>query len=160
MAMPVLTFLTCLPAAVAELLVPELTALQVRRETARLRATAERLLRLTLGFSMLAGAFFYVTADALGALIYRSAESAKYIRLFAPMVPLIYTDIVTDGCLKGLGEMMRSMAYNIAEAALGLVLVRALLPRWALGGYIATMYIGELFNFALSLGRLKKVLKL
>ena len=157
MAMPVLTFLTCLPAAVAELLVPELTALQVRGETARLRATAERLLRLTLGFSMAAGAFFYVTAGALGALIYRSAESAKYIRLFAPMVPLIYTDIVTDGCLKGLGQMMRSMAYNVAEAALGLVLVWLLLPGWGLAGYAFVLYVCEVFNFALSLHRLRVV---
>ena len=74
-------------------------------------------------------------------------------------MPFLYTDIVTDGCLKGLGQMMASMAFNIAEAALGLVLVWALLPRWALTGYLATLYLCELFNFTLSLLRLRKVVK-
>ena len=55
--------------------------------------------------------------------------------------------------------MMASMAFNIAEAALGLFLVWALLPRWALAGYIVTLYVCEIFNFALSLLRLQKVIK-
>ena len=80
------------------------------------------------------------------------------LRLLAPMVPFLYTDIVTDGCLKGLGQMMASMAFNIAEAALGLVLVWALLPRWALTGYLVTLYICEVFNFTLSLLRLRQII--
>ena len=116
------------------------------------------LLRRTFLLSLAAGAVFFVAADLLGGVLYHDAACARFLRLLAPMVPLIYTDIVTDGCLKGLGEMMRSMAYNIAEAALGLVLVWALLPRWALGGYIFTLYVCELFNFALSLRRLGRVL--
>ena len=51
------------------------------------------------------------------------------------------------------------MTFNIAEAVLGLVLTWTLLPRYALAGYIAALYICEIFNFSLSIGRLKKVLK-
>ena len=50
------------------------------------------------------------------------------------------------------------MAFNIAEAALGLVLVWALLPRWALTGYLVTLYICEVFNFTLSLLRLRQII--
>ena len=39
------------------------------------------------------------------------------------------------------------------------MLVWALLPRWALTGYLVTLYICEVFNFALSLLRLRKVIK-
>ena len=157
MAMPLLTFPTCLPAALAELLVPALTEAQVTGQTQLLRRTVEQLLRKTLLFSLAAAAFFFVSADMLGGLIYHNAQCAMFIRVFAPMVPFIYTDIVTDGCLKGLGEMMRSMTYNIAEAALGLVLVWALLPTWALAGYVFVLYVCEIFNFALSLRRLHTV---
>ena len=157
MALPLLTFPTCLPAALAELLIPALTEAQVAGETARLRRTVAQLLGRTLFFSLAAGALFFVSADMLGGLLFRSAEAARFIRVLAPMVPFIYTDIVTDGCLKGLGEMMRSMAYNIAEAALGLTLVWALLPKWALAGYIFVLYVCEIFNFTLSIERLHKV---
>ncbi len=73
------------------------------------------------------------------------------------MVPIIYMDIVTDGCLKGLGQMMWSMSYNIAEAALGVALVWTLLPRFALNGYIIALYACECFNFVMSITRLHRV---
>ena len=50
------------------------------------------------------------------------------------------------------------MTFNIAEAVLGLALTWTLLPKYALTGYILTLYICEIFNFSLSIGRLRKVL--
>lgn len=117
------------------------------------------MLAKTFLLSLLSAAVFFVFARPLGMLLYGSAEAGRFLRLLAPMVPFLYTDIITDGCLKGLGQMMASMAFNIAEAALGLFLVWALLPRWALAGYIVTLYVCEIFNFALSLLRLQKVIK-
>ena len=107
----------------------------------------------------IAGTVFFVAADLLGGVLYHDAACARFLRLLAPMVPLIYTDIVTDGCLKGLGQMMPSMAFNIAEAALGLLLVELLVPRWGLAGYMAVLYICEIFNFTLSIHRLWVVLR-
>lgn len=158
MAMPLLLFPTCLPAALAELLVPALTRAQAAGDTDLLRGYVTRLLRDTFLLSLGAGAVFFLAADMLGGLVYHSAAAGGFIRILAPMTPFIYTDIITDGCLKGLGEMMRSMTYNVAEAALGLALVWALLPRWALAGYVFVLYVCEIFNFSLSVLRLHRVL--
>ena len=117
----------------------------------------KKLLAETFLFSLGFAVFFYCTADALAWYIYKDPAAGVYIRLLSPMIPFFYTDIVTDGCLKGLGQMMRSMSFNIAEAALGLLLVWALLPRWALGGYIFVLYACEIFNFTLSVHRLWQV---
>lgn len=159
MAFPVLVFPTCLPAALAELLVPALTAAQVSGRTEYIRRSVRTLLTRTFLLSLGAAAFFFAGADMLGGLIYHAPSAARYIRILAPLVPFLYTDIVTDGCLKGLGQMMRSMTYNIAEAALGLALVWALLPRWALGGYVFVLYVCEVFNFSLSLRRLRQIVR-
>ena len=156
--MPVLLLPTCLPLSVAELLVPALTEMQVAGEHGRVRRSVREMLGKTFLLSLGAAAAFFVFARPLGMLLYGSAEAARFLRLLAPMVPFLYTDIVTDGCLKGLGQMMASMAFNIAEAALGLVLVWALLPRWALTGYLVTLYICEVFNFTLSLLRLRQII--
>ena len=82
-------------------------------------------------------------------VIYGSRDAGHYIRILAPLVPFMYTDMSVDGCLKGLGQQVWSMGINILDALLGLLLTWQLLPRYALAGYIGILYATELFNFAL-----------
>ena len=66
--------------------------------------------------------------------------------------------MAVDGCLKGLGQQLWSMGINILDALLGLLLVWQLLPRYALTGYLALVYLTESFNFVLSALRLRRAL--
>ncbi|MBQ3702293.1 MAG: oligosaccharide flippase family protein [Oscillospiraceae bacterium] len=157
MVLPVIFFPSCITAAAAELIVPELTAAQVRRDRGEIRRTTRALLCLSALFSLAVGLFLFVCADALGMLIYDSREAGRYIRILAPLVPVMYTDMSVDGCLKGLGQQVWSMGVNILDALLGLLLTWQLLPRYALSAYIGIIYATELFNFALSAGRLRSV---
>ncbi len=159
MVMPVLFFPSCLLLALAELLVPELTEAQVQDRLDHIRDLTSSLLKKCLLFSLGIAAVLWIFAHPLGNAIYRSPEAGHFIRVFVPLIPIMYLDMVIDGCLKGLGQMMFSMGINILEALLGVALVILLLPTFALDGYIAVLYIGELLNFALSLGRLRKVLQ-
>ena len=72
----------------------------------------------------------------------------------------MYTDMLCDGCLKGLGQQMWNMGINILDALLGVLLVWRVLPAYALTGYICIIYFNECLNFALSVLRLRKVIKL
>ena len=157
MVLPVIFFPSCILSAAAELIVPELTAAQVQREGRAIRCTAKELLRLSVLFSLAVGAFLFVCSDALGMLIYGSRDAGRYIRILAPLVPFMYTDMSIDGCLKGLGQQVWSMGINILDALLGLLLTWQLLPRYALAAYIGIIYATELLNFGLSAGRLWKV---
>ena len=114
-------------------------------------------LGLSALFSLAVGLFLFVCADALGMLIYDSRDAGRYIRILAPLVPFMYTDMSVDGCLKGLGQQVWSMGVNILDALLGLLLTWQLLPRYALNAYIGIIYLTELFNFALSVGQLRRV---
>ena len=159
MVLPVIFFPSCILSAAAELIVPELTAVQVQRDGKAIRRTAGELLRLSVLFSLGVGAFLYLCADPLGMLIYGSREAGQYIRILAPLVPFMYTDMSVDGCLKGLGQQVWSMGINILDALLGLLLTWQLLPRYALTAYLGIIYATELFNFALSVGRLVRVMR-
>ena len=156
MVLPVVSFPSCLLGAVAELTVPLLTADQVRGDAARIRSRVRRLLLYALAFSMACAAFLFLLAEPLGWVIYHTAEVGPYIRLFALIVPFLYCDIVIDGCLKGLGQMLWSMGFNVAEAAIGVVLILVLIPRYGLAGYIAVLFFSEVFNVTLSYWRLRK----
>ena len=157
MAMPLISFPSCLLMAVAELIVPELTEAQMRGDGALIRRTVSKLIKRSLLFSTLAAAALFSLAGALSSAVYGSDEAAVYIRLLAPLVPVMYTDMVVDGCLKGLGQQVWSMGINIFDAALGAALVWLLLPVGALDAYIGIIYADELINFALSAARLRRV---
>ncbi len=157
MVFPLITFPSCLLSAAAELSISELTAAQVQGNMPRVRSTVAALLKATLAFALAVGGFLFIFSEELGIAVYKSLEAGRYIRLFAFIVPIMYMDIVTDGCLKGLGQMMNSMAYNICEAALGVLFVITLVPRWGLEGYIFLLFFCECFNFTLSMRRLIRI---
>lgn len=159
MALPVIFFPACLISAAAELIVPSLTEAQVQQDSRGIRTQVGRLLRLGALYSVLVGAFLFVSAQPLGMLLYRSREAGRYIRLLAPLVPIMYTDLCLDGCLKGLGQQIWVMGINIVDALSSLLLVWWLLPRYALPAYLGIIYLTESLNFLLSVLRLRRILR-
>lgn len=159
MVMPIIFFPSCIMSALGELIVPELTEAQVQGSRDEIHSATRRLILLSIQFSTAVGLFMWLFSDMLGLAIYKSGEAGHYIRLLAPLVPVMYTDMTVDGCLKGLGQQVWSMGINIADSLVGLFLVWALLPRFALSGYIALIYITEVLNFVLSIIRLRRVLR-
>ena len=157
MALPVVLFPSCLMMAVAELIVPKLTERQMQGKTDSIRRVTEDVLYKSLLFCAVTASLLFFMGDRLGMALYDSQEAGRYIRLFALIVPVMYLDMATDGCLKGLGEMMFCMYVNIADVGLSALLVWALLPEWGLGAYVFVICFTEIFNFVLSLWRLRKV---
>ncbi|MCD7748426.1 MAG: oligosaccharide flippase family protein [Oscillospiraceae bacterium] len=157
MALTVVLFPSCLMLAVAELIVPKLTERQVQGRTESIRLVTEDILYKGLLFSAITAALLLALGDSLGLMLYDSEEAGRYIQLFALIVPVMYIDMATDGCLKGLGDMMFCMYVNIADAGLSALLVWLLLPRWGVVAYIFVICFTEIFNFILSIGRLKKM---
>ena len=157
MVFPIIFFPSCIITALAELIVPELTAAQVSGKKEQISKIVSALLRKSLGFSLFIGLMLFILSETLGKAIYKSEDAGFYIRIFSLLVPIMYMDIVTDGCLKGLGEHLWSMGFNITEAIFGVILVYTLLPRFALNGYIGILFFEEIFNFTLSIWRLSRV---
>lgn len=157
MVLPIILFPSCIMAAVAELIVPELTEAQVQKNEAGILKTAKRLFGMSLVFSGAVAAFMFIFADVLAIAVYSSESAGHYIRILAPLIPIMYTDMTIDGCLKGLGQQVWSMGINILDSLTGLLLVWLLLPQYALNGYIAIIYLTELMNFVLSLIRLRRL---
>ncbi len=159
MAMPVLSFPSCLLSSLAENVIPELTGAQVRGEREKIRREVRSLLTMSLLFAIAVAFALFVTSDFIGSALFSSSEAGKYIRLLAPLIPAMYVDMVVDGCLKGLGQQVWSMGINILDAGLGVLLVYTLLPIGALDAYIGIIYFNELLNLALSMARLRRAVK-
>lgn len=157
MAMPVITFPMVFFASVSELIVPELTEEQVRGNNGRIERSARALLSFTLVLSAAASAFTLLFSKKLGMVLFSSPEAGRYIALLSPLMPIMYLDNVTDGMLRGLGEHMYTMRLNLADSVISTAAMWLILPRFALDGYIAILYISEIVNFSLSIHRLSGV---
>ena len=102
-------------------------------------------------------ATFFFFADELGQVIYAQVDISYYLRLFAPLILLMYADIVIDGILKGLGQQFSCMVINVVDSGVSVLLILLLVPRYGVMGYVMVIMIGEGLNFALSLARLFRV---
>lgn len=157
MALPVINFPYALLGSFASLLIPEVAESRARGEKRHVRYIAYRTYQTGIAFALCIFGIFFSFAEPLGSILYSSAEAANYIKWLAPLVPIMYTDSVTDAVLKGMGEQFYAMKVNIADACISVILVYFLVPIYGVYGYIATIYIAEIINASLSIFKMIKV---
>jgi stage V sporulation protein B len=157
MVFPVIFFPTSLLYAFTGLVIPEMTWAKAREGQRQIGRICEKVLHLTLLFSIGCGGVLFVLADSLGMALYKDAQAGYYIRVLAPLVPVMYLDSATDALLKGLGEQVYTMKVNVGDAVFSLFAVMLLVPKFGIFGYIAVVYISEMVNLVFSLARLYKV---
>ncbi len=157
MAMPMLYFPSSLLSSFASLLIPKIAK---EREQDHRRAVAHitgKAVRLALAFGMFFSGVFLLFGDSWGMAFYHSGDAGAYLRVLAPLAPLVYLDVVVDSLLKGLDEQFNSMKYNFADSFLRVVLVLCLLRFFGMESYVCILFFSTIFNAALSLHRLLKV---
>ncbi len=157
MVLPILLYPSALLTSLSGLLIPELARLRSTSQQEKINRITARVLQIALLFSLGVAGLLYAFADNLSLAVYHREDPAYYIRLLAPLVPLMYLDTVTDGILKGLDQQLYSMAYNILDSSLCVLLVYTLLPVYAVKGYIFILFASEALNFFLSFRRLISV---
>ncbi|MGI6027782.1 MAG: oligosaccharide flippase family protein [Candidatus Heteroscillospira sp.] len=160
MAFPVVSFPACFLMALGDLLVPELTEAQVAGREKHIARLTTSLLERCLIFSLGVSALLFTFSHELGLTVYSSDTAGHYIGMLALLAPVMYMDMLTDACLKGLGQMLYSMSVNVLDSVVCVVMVLTLLPRMGLQGYILVIFVSELLNFLLSILRLQSMLKL
>lgn len=161
MAMPVVLFPALFITSFAGLLVPELAEARSRGDDPHVTRIINTTLRLSGMFAVGVCGIMLCFARPLGRLLYpASPEAGMFIAWMAPLIPIMYLDTMTDVMLKGLGEQLYSMVVNIIDALLSVILVIVLLPQMGIYGYVLVIYICELVNFSLSIGRLIRVRRL
>lgn len=160
MVFPVIFFPMAFLSAFTGLLVPEITRYQEKNAKKSIEYVTGRIFKISIIFSVAVAGFFAYYADALGLLLYDRAEAGKFIRIFAFLIPVMYIDNTTDAILKGLGEQVASMRYNIIDALVSVLLVFFLLPPFGIKGYVIVIYVCEILNAVLSLGKLFKCVEI
>lgn len=157
MVFPILMFPSAVLGAFSSLLVPELSSAQARGDIRSIRRTVSAVISLSLLFSVGVSGIFIAYSHEIGIALYDSAKAGEYIRILSPLIPLMYLDGAVDSMLKGLGEQLYCMRVNIGDSVISVILIFTLLPAYGMWGYVAVIFITELYNTSFSILRLLKV---
>lgn len=157
MVFPVMMFPAIVFLALADLLVPELARCRAALDQRRIHHLTDRCLRMGLLFSATVAGLCYALSGPLCELLYHSETAGLYLRLFSPLVVVLFMDTLVDGMHKGLGEQVYCVRVNTLTNLLDVVFLFLLLPRFGIAGYFFTFTLTHFLNFYLSLAHLLTV---
>lgn len=160
MVMPLILFPSAFITSFAGILIPEVSECRVLGDKTRLRRIAYRIMTLSLIFSIGVSGIVILFSKNLGLTIYNSVEAAYYIKVMAPLIPVMYIDSAVDAILKGMGHEVYSMNVNIADALTACLFALFLIPKMGLMGYVISIYATEMLNTFLSLWKMIAVTKM
>ena len=160
MAMPLILFPSAFTSAFSGLLIPEVSECIVTGNSERLKRVSYRSLTLSLCFSIGVSGIMLFFSRELGLLIFGSEETANYIKIMAPLIPVMYIDSNVDAILKGSGHQVYSMNVNIADTLTACLFAIFLIPRLGIWGYVISIYATEILNTSLSLIKMSSVSKI
>lgn len=163
-AVPVIMFPSTFLNSFSNLIVPELAECQAATkditDNVRIHHIINWMFQITLLFSIGVAGILLCFSEQIGSMVSSDSSIGFYLRLFAPLIPVMYLDNAVDNMLKGLNEQVSSMRYNVIDAFVSVILVFFLLPIYGIKGYLFVIFVSEILNAALSLNRLVKKTKL
>lgn len=157
MAMPMLYFPSSFLTSFASLLIPKIAKEREQHHNRSVAFVSGRAIQATLAFGLFFSVIFLFHGEDWGDAFYQSRESGKYLQVLAPIVPLVYLDVVVDSILKGLDEQLNSMKYNCADSLIRVALILVFLSRFGIESYVVILFFSTILNATLSLHRLLKV---
>ena len=157
MVFPILLFPSAVLGAFSSLLVPELSSAKEQGDTERIKSIVSKVFYFSLLFSVGVAGIFICFSYEIGVNLYGSYEASRFIKMLAPLIPLMYLDGAVDAMLKGLGEQIYTMRVNIADSLLSVLLIVILLPCMGIEGYVVVIFVMELFNTTFSIFKLLQI---
>ncbi len=157
MVMPIITFPALILLSFSMLLIPEMSEANSINKISDINYVSEKALKLTLIFSIMVMNIFLFFSKDLCQAIYSNHESNFYLKILAPLVPLMYIDKIVDGILKGLNQQIYYLTCNIIDSFMRVTLIFILLPIAGIKGLLIMMFTSTILNSTLSLLKLIQI---
>ena len=157
MAMPMLFFPSSFLFPFASLVMPKIAKERELNHKNAVAYITGKAITNSLVYGFFFAAIFIAFGDFWGKAFYNNDISGQYLQILAPIVPLIYLDVVVDNLLKGMDEQLHSMKYNFADSLIRVILILVFLSSFGIMSYIVILFLSTILNAAMSLKRLLDV---
>ncbi len=151
MVMPLILFPCTFINSFSGLLIPEFSYMQAKKSYRKMEIAFEKIFKVSFMFSFLILGIFWCFSQELSSMIYQEPEIAKFVKILAPLIVLMYIDSIVDSILKGLDKQVIVMGINIVDLTVSISFIYFLLPSSGIIGYILVLYISEILNGLVSL---------
>lgn len=142
MAFYLVSLPSVLTSALAENLVPAVSAALSRRDDRDLARTLEDSLALTVAIALPVAACLMLLPGEISFLVFRTAAPIPALILLAAASPLLYVEQIMTGVLQGMGRPHVNLRNFVFAEALALLLVIVLVPVWGLTGAAFATAVG------------------
>ncbi len=153
-ALPTVLFPYCFLSPFCSLLVPEIAEKRAAGDDVGIRRISERACKIVLSLGICVSGIVACYSAEIGALIYSDSEAGYYIRILAPVMPIMFIDTTIDSILKGLDEQLYTMKVNLFDSLMSVGIVFLLIPKIGMVGYVIEIIFCEIVNTSLSASRL------
>ena len=160
MAMSIIMFPTVFIQAFSSLLVPEMSEMNASGRKNGIRYVFSKAIGAVMIFSTFISLMLFCNHDVISRTFFKEPKVSFYLGLLSLLAVPMYLDTVADSILKGLGLQNACLRYNIIDSVLRVTAIFVLMPKIGPVFYIALIYISEIFNLTLSLGKAAKTTKL
>jgi len=156
MAMPILMFPTVFIQAFSSMLVPEISEMNALSRPNGIRHVTTLAINTATMFAFFIAMMLFKHHDIISSSFFEEPGVSLYLGMLSLLAIPMYLDTVADSILKGLNLQNASLVYNITDSVLRLASIILIMPRIGPVFYIAMLYISEIFNLSLSLGKVSK----
>ncbi len=156
-ALPTVLFPYAFLTPFCSLLVPEVAEKRAAGDSVGINRITETACRFVFAFGICAAGVVICYSSEIGEIIYSDVTAGQYIRLLAPIMPVMFIDTTIDSILKGLNEQLYGMKVNLIDSILSVGVVFVLVPKIGMLGYVIEIIFCEIVNTALSAARLIKL---
>ena len=153
-ALPTVLFPYCFLAPFCSLLVPEIAEKRAALDTVGINRISEKACRLVFAFGICIAGIVACYSSEIGSVIYSDSSAGYYIRILAPVMPIMFIDTTIDSILKGLDEQLYTMKVNLLDSLMSVGIVFLLIPKIGMVGYVIEIIFCEIVNTSLSASRL------
>ncbi len=143
---PILFFPSTILCALSGILIPEVARANASGNQERVCQLTERVIQLTLIFSVLIAAVLLKFGGVIGYWMDGGVLSGRMIRILAPVVPFIYLEIVLEALIKGMGKQNFSSLNYLAEYVIRICVVLICIPLFGFYGIVASYYTSNVFG--------------
>ena len=136
--LPTLFFPSVVQCCMSGLLVPELSLARSAGDEAGIRQMTQRVLEQTVAFSLPVVLMLALFGGQIGAMLGGGAFTGLILRRMAPVIPLIYLEIIMEGILRGLGKQGFSSLNYLAEYTVRISVLLICVPLFGFYGIVAS----------------------
>jgi len=154
MVFPILFFPSAFLTAFSTTLIPEIAKANILKQKKRVAYTTNRVLQLTFILSILVVAIFITYGNELGFIIYKTEEVGPLLCILSLVVPFIYTEVISDGILKGLNEQISCLKYSMLDSITRVILIYFFLPLKGINALIAIIMMSCILTSTLNFNKL------